>query len=313
LKTRILQTAAGQLVTTEPTNHAEWRNAITAGVSSLPKKGTPGQAVVFGMNASVVAVGDTINDVLISAGEVGNGRVVVMTHTSYADNFTAGTNSDASIRTLHANIKGWLMRGAFYNSSFIMEASAYLRSTNATALSMVKILFSTESVRDWTTENITSVLNFVRNGGGLVVSSTPWGWAQIKGSNNFNLMLTYRTLLEAGIAFNGDYIWDSRVFYFNKVAHLSHLGIQVDITLAPENLSFNYSNTVKVMDQAQHLPIDVVERFQNRISLYLTPAEVQLNAPSSLTKTRSAYIKTRLLCYQRFFLNGNFNIAAPKH
>jgi hypothetical protein len=74
------------------------------------------------MNASVIAVGDSINDVLISAREVGNGRVVVMTQSSYGDNFTAGRNSDASVRTLHANIKDWLMRGEFYNSSFIMEA-----------------------------------------------------------------------------------------------------------------------------------------------------------------------------------------------
>ncbi len=108
-------------MTTEPSKHAEWRNAITTGVSRLSKRGTPGQAVVFGMNASVIVVGDSINDVLFSAGEVGNGRVVVTTHGAYGENFIAGTNSDASIRILHANIKGWLMRGAFYNSSFIME------------------------------------------------------------------------------------------------------------------------------------------------------------------------------------------------
>ena len=63
-------------------------------------------------------------------------------------------------------------------------------------------------------------------------------------------MLTYRTLLEAGIAFTGNYIWNSNTFYFNKVTYLSHLGIQVDITLAPENTSFDYSNTVKVLEQA---------------------------------------------------------------
>jgi hypothetical protein len=55
-------------VTSEPTKHAQWRKDITTGVSSLAKKGTPGQAVVFGMNASVITVGDTINDVLITAG-----------------------------------------------------------------------------------------------------------------------------------------------------------------------------------------------------------------------------------------------------
>jgi hypothetical protein len=55
-------------VTSEPTEHNEWRTKITKGLKSLPKLGTPGQAVVFGMNAAVVVIGDTINDVLIAAG-----------------------------------------------------------------------------------------------------------------------------------------------------------------------------------------------------------------------------------------------------
>ncbi len=80
-----------------------------------------------------------------------------------------------------------------------------------------------------------SILNFVKNGGGLFVASTPWGWASIKKSKNFNLMLTYKTLLEAGIAFTGNYIYGSNTFYFNKMTYLSHLGIQVDTTLALEN------------------------------------------------------------------------------
>ena len=134
-------------MTSEPTKHAEWRNAITAGLTSLPKKGTPGQAVVFGMNAAVVTIGDSINDVLIAAGEAVNGRVVVITHTAYADNFTSGKNSDPSIRVLQANIKSWLVKGSSYSSSNIMEASTYLRTTNSATLSMVKILFFTEPVR----------------------------------------------------------------------------------------------------------------------------------------------------------------------
>jgi hypothetical protein len=113
-------------VTSEPTKHTEWRQFITAGLSSITKIGTPGQAVVFGMDASVVAIGDTINDVLIAAGEVGNGRVVVMTHTGYADNFTNDQNSDLSFRKLHANIKNWLVKESSYNPSNIMEASMYL-------------------------------------------------------------------------------------------------------------------------------------------------------------------------------------------
>ena len=167
-----------------------------------------------------------------------------MTHTSYADNFTAGTNTDSSIRVLQANIKDWIVRGSNYNSSNIMEAVAYLKSTNATLVKATKILFFTEGVDEWTEDN------FVKKGGGLFVASTPWGWSQKKKSNNFNLMLTYKTIFEAGIALTSNVIWDSATFYFNKVTYLSHLGIAVDIALSPENTSFNYTNTVKVIDQA---------------------------------------------------------------
>jgi hypothetical protein len=201
------------------------------------------------------------------------GRVVAITHTGYGENFT-GTNSDRSIKVLQANAKSWLVRGSSYNSSNIMDASTYLTTTNTTALSRVKILFFSEPVKEWTNENMNSILNFVRNGGGLFVSATPWGWAQIKRSNNFNLMLTYKTLLEAGIAFSGNYIWNSNTFYFNKTTHLSHLGIQVDISLAPENISLSYSDTVSVLEQAQFLNPETVANFQTRISLYLNTSQI---------------------------------------
>jgi hypothetical protein len=70
---------------------------------------------------------------------------------------------------------------------------------------------------------------------------------------------------------------------------------------------------VSVLEQAQFLNPETVANFQTRISLYLNTSQIQLIAPSSSTQTTSAYIKTKLLCYQRFLLNGNSNIAAPKH
>lgn len=63
-------------------------------------------------------------------------------------------------------------------------------------------------------------------------------------------MLTYRTLLETGIALTENIIWGSNTFNLNKETYESHLGIQVDIALSPESTSFNYSNTVKIIDQA---------------------------------------------------------------
>lgn len=199
------------------------------------------------MNASVVAIGDSMEDVLIAAGEVGNGRVVVVTHSAYADNFVYANTTDLSIRTLQKNIKTWATKGAFSNSSNVMDAYTYLKTTNATLRSLVKILFYTESTMDWTETNKTKILNFVKNGGGLFVSVTPWGWSQLKKSKNYNLMLTYKTVLETGITFNDAAIWGADNFYFNKTTYLSHLGIQVDIALSPESTAFDYSKTVEIL------------------------------------------------------------------
>lgn len=73
----------------------------------------------------------------------------------------------------------------------------------------------------------------MKNGGGLFVAVCPWGWAQTKKTHDFNQMLTYRTFLEAGIALTENVIWDSSTFSLSKTTYTSHLGIQLDIALAP--------------------------------------------------------------------------------
>jgi hypothetical protein len=90
----------------------------------------------------------------------------------------------------------------------------------------------------------------VKNGGGLFVTVTPWGWIQIKNSKHFSLTLTYKTLPEAGIVFTENYI-SSDTINFSHKTHLSHLAIKVDIAPVPENPSFNYNETMFVFEQAQ--------------------------------------------------------------
>jgi hypothetical protein len=76
----------------------------------------------------------------------------------------------------------------------------------------VKILFFTEPKGEWTDYDRGKILSFVIKGGGLFVASTPWAWASLKKSKDFNLMLTYKTLLEAGIALTDIYIYNSDKF-----------------------------------------------------------------------------------------------------
>lgn len=68
------------------------------------------------MTAAVIAVGDSEGDILISAAELGSGRVVVMTHGDYLTDFVAGNNSDSNIKKLQSNIKIWITKGKFTGS-----------------------------------------------------------------------------------------------------------------------------------------------------------------------------------------------------
>lgn len=75
-----------------------------------------------------------------------------------------------------------------------MSASAFVGAKAKDTKKVLAIYFSEEQTT-WTEKDVKKVLSFVKNGGGLFLATTPWGWAQIKGSNDFNLMLTYKTLL----------------------------------------------------------------------------------------------------------------------
>ena len=81
-----------------------------------------------------------------------------------------------------------------------MDSSSFIN--NQVNTTKVKLVYLTEGYGFNTLDNKIKILNFVKNGGGLAVGITPWGWAQIKRSNDFSLLLCYNTLIEAGLFFN---------------------------------------------------------------------------------------------------------------
>ena len=64
----------------------QWRNAILDGVEKIPRFGTPGRQVVIGEKAEPILTGDSPKNVLISAAELGQGRIIVFSHDSYVHN-----------------------------------------------------------------------------------------------------------------------------------------------------------------------------------------------------------------------------------
>lgn len=89
----------------------------------------------------MIVLGDTASDILIAASELGNGRVVVMTHSGYLTNFNS-TNSDPNVQTLQTNIKKWVSKGAFTSNSELITAESYVKYTGS---NQYKILYTTEN------------------------------------------------------------------------------------------------------------------------------------------------------------------------
>jgi hypothetical protein len=216
---------------------------------------------------------------------------------------------------LHANIKNFLVKGTYDKSKVIMDAQTYVSTTNSKKLNAVKILFTTEPLEVWTAKDQKKIETFVKNGGGLFVASCPWGWAQLKDSSDFHLMLAYKTLLAAGIAFTGNAIFGSDTFNFNalKVTDASHFGIQVDVAISPEKTGYNYDDTVKVLGRVDQLDPYIVTGFYKRVNSALILDQIQSIAPTESNPINSAYLKAKIICYQKFILDRIPNIAAPGH
>lgn len=151
---------------------------------------------MFGNNATVIAIGDESSDILIAAASFGKGRIVIITHDAYLENFTS-ENSDSNVKKLHQNIKKWITKNKFTSNSNFSEAFAFVKST--TNQKYLALYTNELSDANTTEADKNKILNFVKNGGGLVMAICPWGWVQIKQTNDFNKMLTYKTFLTAGI------------------------------------------------------------------------------------------------------------------
>lgn len=202
-----------QILTSEPPEHKQSRKDILKGITNLKKLGLPGEALVYGNNATVIAVGDQSNDILIAAATLGKGRIVVITHDAYLENFTS-ENSDPNVKKLHQNIKKWITQDKFTSNSNLSEAFAFVKSkSNQKYLALYTNELSDVNV---TENDKNKILNFVKNGGGLVMAICPWGWVQIKQTNDFNKMLTYKTFLTAGIMLTEDVNDGSDTFDLTK-------------------------------------------------------------------------------------------------
>ena len=152
----------------------DWSKQILDGITKeIPINGNPTKLVVYGESAQPILTGANEADILIAAGTLGEGRVVVISGNAYVSNMCSTppkchTNQEISI--LQENIKNWVTKGCYDDEKCIVSASVTL---NSSQLEQYKII-----IWDGKKSNINSddVAEFVKKGGGFVYAPTVWAW-----------------------------------------------------------------------------------------------------------------------------------------
>ena len=189
------------------------RTKILAGVSAIPKLGAPGPVAIWGPYAfPVIAAGESgkPETALVAASGFGKGRILIFGHNSYLD---PGNGNEASVGALLVNSVKWMstkqkprvgVHGA--NAATFLESKGFLAKKIAGALDK-KTLHDFDvilaNVQSTTSDaEGEAVMEFVKDGGGLIAGMTGWAFEQTSGGKRLNSGHGLnKALMAAGVAF----------------------------------------------------------------------------------------------------------------
>ena len=179
-------------------------------VSEIAAPGVPGRLCVYGPDAFPVVVGSfhdapTVSAPVVAASRWESGRVVVFGHDGY---FRRATLATGGTGRLMANAFSWVVGESGQPNPRIgiagaPELRAWLGSNGFTAvdttltpqalatLDVVAVVMWDQSERE-----VEALRAFVRGGGGLVASATPWAWDYLNPYRNLVVGYAGNRLLE---------------------------------------------------------------------------------------------------------------------
>src|SRR6218665_4050650 len=216
----------------------EWRESILRGIKVLPKYGTPGRIVVFGKQAEPILTGTNSEDVLVAAAEFGKGRIVAISHNAYSVAFSQeDQNQESAVKEFHDNLKQWLTKGTFEKNDSIINAGD---EVNLETLKSSKIVLYNGGGNIY----LAHLIEFVRNGGGLLHTETPWGWIDLNGGKPLSDAPYAALLNDAGLSYTGEYISadDTGFCVMDNTAGHAHLLTILDEAVKDFNMAVDQVN-----------------------------------------------------------------------
>lgn len=187
----ILGAAVVALASAAPAEAQEasaWR-AFFQGVSKTAAPGTPGPLAVYGRDAFPLITGKLDGDslgVVVAGARLGQGRIVAFGHDGY---FDAGTLQRESNGAFVVNAVKWCAGPGKTPDVGVLSLAQLQAHLSKSGIAAAPIAPDARNLRrhnvlavthnQLTEELIAKLEPFVRRGGGLLIASTGWGWAQI--------------------------------------------------------------------------------------------------------------------------------------
>ena len=187
-------------------------SSMVDGIESIPVLGTPGTMAVWGEQAFPVIVGKDKSQPIAAAATFGDGRFFAIAHGSYVGGVLDGTatvfmsqvtqwvsqNESPRIGALHNNTKNW------------DEVDLLIWGQN----------------QQLSPELETQLLTWISDGGGVIASACPWGWAQVTGKSLQSDLSQNRVMARLGMQYGGNYAHGSSgVFQIGDIPKETHAGV----------------------------------------------------------------------------------------
>lgn len=227
-----------------------WINDILEGVEKVPVlAGTPGSMVVFGERSQPI-IANSKGQVLMSAAEYGQGRVIVFTHSSFTKlKLFTEPISDENIARFYQNIKQWVTRGTISDNPVIKDL---MKVKNE--IENEQILIGTGSALP-SPAHFKMLQDYVYNGGAMVIGETPWGFLQVRPNYTLQTMPMNRYIGFLGMAFTGEYFsFGSLTDMADNNAKYSHL---LNALRSSNDLENFKKHGAVIQKSLRHLPNEV--------------------------------------------------------
>ena len=211
--------AQGTGASPAPQAPANWQNAerakILQGISSVPKPGSPGPVAIWGTLAFPVLAakdgGDAELAVMAAAGYQ-KGRAVIYGHTGFISGGGtfgallvnavkwAGNKEKPRVGVLGGQVGSYLDSQGFR----VDQLSTPLTKG---ALNGCEVLVVASAPNIKTDEEAALIMDFIKNGGGLVTSMTGWAYDQTSGGKELHTNPLNKAIMPIGIAFTDASAW----------------------------------------------------------------------------------------------------------